>query len=787
MKKYLICGAMALVAGFYLTSCTHDDIGYDNLYDEKTQTFEKVFKDLYGTIDPNHDWGFTPVDEFVGGSAASASSRALTRGATRGVNANANEWADESNSTGYGGWVVPNPLTNEQKDKVRRYFQTHPKPEGVAFNYKDFFVQQVYKGGTNTTGSQSPEKYLAADGNNWITGGQQMDKLTCGSYGPGAQTAFYYDHIYNFNNGDASETSVLNNGANLKTHTNEGYHNDKIMLMVDTRSDCFGYWNSNGSVGFNDKYIIVSGDVIQAWDNTGGDVADVSGMFFVGFDYEQLIDGRVYTDDYFTGPDGNQYRYLIANTNQYCGDLKKFNGKPSDDVIQGLLDQKYLPVSGSNMDFVKLAECADDYYSDWIVRVIPGTKKNTKEEQEKDKEETSKTPKYRGDMHRIMNIGRVFVEDLYRATREDLDFNDAVFDAIIWQEGKYIIDETKQDPTEKYKLAPNASNKYRVEIALLAAGGTIPLKIAGDKFGDVHNAFDVGLTTTVNTAGEASASEGFFGSYVTGKDYVYKDFYYTDELKNTNKTLNDIPIDVLWTVDNITVGARLNNEQIVEFEKDENGNYVIENGKPKKVAASSQKAPHVINVPIGTRWSQERVNIGTATEGSYHNFPAYVGDENVEFWKSNIDEFCLYPDNPSPLAYSDKEAGYFYFTNIEEILYDGEAKYYPDGTIVNGKEENTAYNIEIPTTEFEEGDVIRVYGGLNANQNDPWVHIAFVNTSWQWYSLMNAKPEFKDGYFEIRINGDLSWASKDGSRQKDLFGISGKNIYISEITVIRKK
>ena len=118
MKKYLICGAMALAAGLFITSCTHDDIGYDNLYDEKTQTFEKVFKDLYGTIDPNHDWGFTPVDEFVGGSAASASSRALTRGATRGVNANANEWADESNSTGYGGWVVPNPLTNEQKEAL---------------------------------------------------------------------------------------------------------------------------------------------------------------------------------------------------------------------------------------------------------------------------------------------------------------------------------------------------------------------------------------------------------------------------------------------------------------------------------------------------------------------------------------------------------------------------------------------------------------------------------------------------------------------------------------------
>jgi hypothetical protein len=779
MKKYLICGAMALVAGFYLTSCTHDDIGYDNLYDEKTQTFEKVFKDLYGTIDPNHDWGFTPVDEFVGGSAASASSRALTRGATRGVNANANEWADPNKE--YGGWIVPNPLTNEQKDKVRRYFQTHPNPNSEAFRYSNFFVQQVYKGGDNV-GTNSPEKYTAADGTTTIVGGEQMDKLTCGSYSEGAQTAFYYDHIYNFNNGTCSwNNDVLDNGQTVGGST----HSDQIMLMVDSKSDCFGYWNSNGSVGFNDKYVIIPGDVIQAWDNTGGDNADVSGMFFVGFDYEQLIDGDVYTGNYYTF-EGQQYRYLSAQMNRYCGDKKEYNDVPSADVIRDLLSKGYLPVEGkADKVFVKLAECADGYYSDWIVRVIPGTKKSTGGDKDKDKEETSKTPKYRGDMHRIMNIGRIFVEDLYKATREDLDFNDAVFDAIIWQEGKYIIDETKQVPTERYKLAPNASNKYRVEIALLAAGGTIPLTIAGSKFGDVHNAFGVGLTTIVNTVGEAS---NVFGSLVTGKDYVYKQFDYTTELAGTNYTLNDIPIDVEWVTNDIKVAARLNNAEILEYEKDENGNFKLDsNGKLIAVATTGQKAPHIIRVPIGTPWSQERVNIGTATEGPYRNFPAYVSDKSVKFWNSNVEEFFLYPDNRSPLAYSDKEAGDFYFTNIEEILYDTETKYYPDGTIVDGKEETTAYNFEIPTTVFEEGDVIRVYGGLNANQNDPWVNFSFVRDDWAWLSVMNAKPEFKDGYFEIPIDGYFSWASKVDERRKNIFGISGKNIYISEITVIRKK
>lgn len=746
MKKYLICGAMALAAGLFITSCTHDDIGYDNLYDEKTQTFEKVFTDLYGTIDPNHDWGFTPVDEFIGGSATS--SRAMTRNAYP----NANMWASE-------GWIVPDTLTDSQKDIVRKYFQRVKDPDDTELTYTNFFVQDVYKGGSNTDGSKSTETCYSAygDPNNQIVGSNQMDQLSAG----------LGDHISNYNHAQCS----VNNNVSSSTL---GTHSDKIMLMLNSSTSYFGYNNSlQSSYKYNDMFKRVSGNTIMQWakDNniTVPADGDVSGMHFVGFDYEADLKHGL-TDIY----QGNSY--LVT------------------EVPEGTEGAFQIPNKQNDGDWQKgkwyIAGARDHYYSDWIVRIIPGTKKDTSDDQNKDKEETPKTPKYRGTIHRIMNVGRVFVEDLYKATREDLDFNDAVFDAIIWQEGKYTIDDTKPVNNGRYTLI--GDNTYRVEIALLAAGGTIPLKIAGSKFGDVHNAFGVGLTTIVNTVGEAS---DVFGSLVTGKDYAYKEFDYTKELKNTNKTLNDIPIDVEWVTNDVKVAARLNNAEILEYEKDENGNFKLDsNGDPIAVASSGQKAPHIIRVPVGTPWSQERVNIGTATEGPYRNFPDYVSDKTVEFWDEEnytVESFYLYPDNRSPLAYGNKEKDFYYLTDIEEILYDDETKIFPDKRIEDGQEkEGASYNIEIPTTEFEEGDVIRIYGGLNenANVNDPALTLALVNKSWQWLNIREGSINFNSkGYFEIPINGYFSWASKDDSRQKNLLAIWAKNIYVSEITVIRKK
>jgi len=61
MKKYLINGAMALIVGGFLASCTHDDVGAPATVDQMTKSFDEMFTELYGPIAPNHNWGFATV------------------------------------------------------------------------------------------------------------------------------------------------------------------------------------------------------------------------------------------------------------------------------------------------------------------------------------------------------------------------------------------------------------------------------------------------------------------------------------------------------------------------------------------------------------------------------------------------------------------------------------------------------------------------------------------------------------------------------------------------------
>lgn len=638
MKKYLITGAMALMAGFYLTSCTHDDVGYDNLYEEKTQSFDKVFKDLYGTIDPNHDWGFTPyvLDNLT--TEATAGTRG-TRALTRGAYPNANMWAGE-------GWNVPDPLHADQIAIVRKYFQQFKDPVDEPITYSDFFVQDVYKGGTLVDeNSKTTETCYSAYGNpnNPIYGSNQMDQLSAGMG----------DHISNYNNAQCSPNSnVSSANPALNPHT------DKIMLMTGSSTAYFGYNNSlQSSYKYNDMFTRVSGNTIMQWarDNNISvpSTGDVSGMHFVGFDFEADLSHGL-TDNM----QGNSY--LVT------------------EVPAGTVGAFQIPNKQNDGDWQKgkwyIAGARDHYYSDWIVRIIPGTKRDTSEDQQEEQEETPTSNKFKARRHVIWTMGRVFVEDLYNANRADIDYNDAVFDAIVWVDHNVLI-ERDANGREHITDINDGQKKYRVEIALLAAGGTIPLTIAGSKFGDVHNAFGVGLTTIVNTVGEAS---NVFGSTITGKEYVYKEFDYTEEINDILSTrngvwitLNDIPIDVEWITGDVKVAARLNNRETHTYKKNEDGTLVVENGEPVIESSTAPVVPHVIQVPIGTAWSQERVNIGLTNEGPYHDFPSYVANHNVEFWKSNVDNFYLYQGNRTPLAYGDKWPGFAYLTDIQNIAWEG--------------------------------------------------------------------------------------------------------------------
>lgn len=361
MKKILFVGITALA----MASCTHDDYAPVS----KQEQYQAVFEKEFGAVNPNVNWGFTPQQVFTFDKDGKLIG-------TRGANCNSNEWANYL--------TVPTRLTDAQKEVVRKWFQTHKNPQGLDVNWSDFFVEQVYKGGTNTEGSQSPETYeILKDGvpqtGSKVTGSNQMDWLACGSDATPSS-----EHINNFNNG-----------------------NGDIMYMYDYNTTCFGFHDSYGDNHFEntyyyDSYVLIPGDQIDK---------SVAGMYFVGFDYK---------------------------TAKYDNGEIRVN--------------------------------PDGYYSDWIVRVVPGLN--------------------------APNAGkRVMVEDiidsdLKSVQTSDWDFNDAVFDV---------------------RFEGSGNDRCAV-ITLHAAGGTKSLTIGGvgAKGVEVHEALGVETGTMVNTGNGATRPVAIF-------------------------------------------------------------------------------------------------------------------------------------------------------------------------------------------------------------------------------------------------------------------------------------
>lgn len=364
MKKILFVGITALA----MASCTHDDYAPVS----KQEQYQAVFEKEFGAVNPNVNWGFTPQQVFTFDKDGKLIG-------TRGANTNANEWANYL--------TVPTRLTDAQKEVVRKWFQTHKNPQGLEVNWSDFFVEQVYKGGTNTEGSHSPEIYnTLKDGvetQNKVTGSNHMDWLACGSDATPSS-----EHINNFNNG-----------------------NGDIMYMYDYNTTCFGFHDSYGDNHFEntyyyDSYVLIPGDIIDPI---------VAGMYFVGFDYK---------------------------TAKYDNGEIRVN--------------------------------PDGYYSDWIIRVVPGLN----------------AP---GKAKRVM-VEDIIDSNLASVKTSDWDFNDAVFDV-------RFETNRKDGHNQKYAI-----------ITLHAAGGTKYLTIGGQGANgvEVHKALGVETGTMVNTGNGATRPVAIF-------------------------------------------------------------------------------------------------------------------------------------------------------------------------------------------------------------------------------------------------------------------------------------
>lgn len=393
------------------------------------------------------------------------------------------------------------------------------KYQVTGIDFSDFFVQQVHKGANDVC------KYTSyKDGNGTtheVYGPNLMNQLVC------QKKDGTVEHVNNFNfaefnNGDWNQEVWNGKGGEYGYNDQNNLYKDAIILMQNSGTDAFGWSNSNDNgYYYTDAYMII-------------EYPENSGYYYVGFDYYRRSDG-VLSDTYYSKMNEvNNKKTDYDNNSAGWSDDQKKSALAEIDRLQAEAD-KYADCYKNGDKFVD----RDYRYDDWIVRITPAKKQITPD------------PTPSGDI-------RVIAEDLTLNESGDFDFNDVVFDIIL------------KEPAGK------------TTIILRAAGGTLPLKVAGR---EVHEAFGVA----------------------------------TNVMVNTGSSKEDIA-PVTFTVD-----GELDAKDVkVEVEK---------NGQWIELTAEQGHAPGKIAVETDYEWCNERQDI----EAKYPQFKQYVGNPTLKWtgYKNN--------------------------------------------------------------------------------------------------------------------------------------------------------
>jgi len=598
MKKYLINGAMALIVGGFIVSCSHDDISQPATVDQMTKSFDEMFTELYGPIAPNHNWGFATVgvsEEANDLTEDPMLTRAMTRTADPG-NGGVYFGPEQGQTYKDLGIVMPDMVSADEEKFVSDWFKANKNPESDPINLSNFFVLQVYFGNY---------EYKSTNSGHTSIGGQHMDELCAGS------STIGNDIINNYN---------ANSPARYWTDGTINYRDfqGKIMLMLNSSTERFGYKESQNTE--NKYYYNFVIKALKYNDKWG---------YYVGFDYEN---------------------------------------------------------HGQNGNFP-----ADGFYDDRIIKIVPGNGIMPWTPTENPKA-YSKTISIQKKIHKkIIDQGRVFCEDIataYRQVKEDIDYNDIVFDARVWE----IYDQYEVKNNETTTPSAKTNWRYQYDISLLATGGTIAEKVGIDeKEVDVHDAFGVGQAFMVNTW-TPNCPSTLSGQWNTTSNIMKAvDFSYTikkSEQNNPNNVgISTIPITVKYDGTN---GVKALNNRELQEEKDDEG----------KVISVKSSAPYKLCVPLGTPWPIERANIQSA----YEDFSDYVSG-NQAFWEGNIKQNNLYTSAPHSSIQNDKKTK----DSPEEVVNDGNAT--PSTVMVvwdkpvSGEKTMRLYNFD-----FVEGQTLRFYG-----------------------------------------------------------------------------
>lgn len=740
---------------------------------------------------------------------------AFSGGNTRTASTNHNQWGDITQGFDVN---VPPALTEGQKLRVRMYFQANPNLTYRDPGYTNFFVQQVYKGNPKTAGSLSTETYRQTNGTT-LTGSENMDWLYVGRSN---------DHVNDFNDGDYNNgqtVQVLNNGASTNDYSTQS-HPDQITLMLNSSTEYVAYGSSTASVKHTDCCALVSAEEIDRWamwnGNPGKSVVDGWNRSFVGLDYEGitlnevysgkgvakakdfcvsdyiLYNGHIYEKDAFndfelTDKNGNKVRYISDNVsnmaianylkNSSGGNVTKdtynYNMSQSDfasygvtienqearvynlDMVVGYAKNDSALPTDNNGNWVNNIGGRDYVFSDWIVTLTPaGSAPQPRYEY----------PEESVDEWTQIEKGRVFCEDLGKATREDLDYNDVVFDAIIFQNHtKYTKWEKKfvngELVSTTIKEGPTEATKYYANVEILAAGGTIPITVADYQ---VHSQFvePAPIDMMINTRDNNSTAYGSYG--------VRNPVQLGTISKNFEATLPD-------------GSKKTYNVKLFEIEKPSDNEYIktikivssFNNGQQvHELEGKKGGAPQKFMAPIGTKWTSERKNISLA----YPLFDAWVGGGEAPW--SNANSTYLYDATRSnsvdlPLV---MKASRNVITEGEQNLWTGRQKYEENWSLAN-------MSATLDLKQFNPGDRLRFWGeGIG---DEAWITVVigditpyFIDSDFPNYIVdANGKKKTRtSGCVEVLLDENAAkLLNSKVSGGKVTFQVQGRNFTLTRI------
>ena len=505
--------------------------------------------------------------------------------------------------------------------------------------------------------------------------------------------------------------------------------------------------------------------------------------------------------DFVSGGANNDCLYLKNHTQGVQGDHVALNLK----FIERMVTDGYLPVHGKHLKlWVKVSDLTDGYYTDWIVSFMPSSYQP----------QVDRYNRYDQDTWYAIDRGRVFCEDLGRAAREDLDYNDIVFDAIVFQKNTkhyetHELWDKDPDQNEDAQLLSSTTSEYEDEtetfylnIKLLTAGGTIPvsLKVGDDEF-MIHDQFnDPEPTPTemmVNTCDNNSAVHGTFGTRRPVQlGYIPKSF----RINYSDGTYEDFDVQLIEVPESMASISQINLWSCFDGGTDVTELQSVKGGAPQKFMA-----------PYGTtRWASERNNISLAYpgNGTIPSFNDWVLNRENEPWDYANTNYCYSEENPYnpegrnlPLAFRSYSS---VSAEKEQRLWES-LEGYSFGS--NWNLANLDLTLDVP--QFVAGDRLRFYAKdvpipdgegddaqFTSEEQKAWITVVvgnitpyFVNTEFPYYEIRDGLRVFKtSGCLEVIIDQDAANLINNyiDQHQNLKLEVQGRNFTLTRISRVMK-